>query len=158
MINKKGFTIIELVVVIAIIAVLASVVTALVVGYLAAARNGRRTSDISNYTKAMSMYYVDNGKYPGATGAMCCLGTVANNGGDASCGNSCLANTDLQKYIPSLPALRIGVGSNGTYWYYNINNTKYSLYWSLEGLNQPCVGGFVSSPGLSITYCQYNSP
>lgn len=62
--NKRGFTIIELIVVIAIIAVLSSIVMVGVNNFRAKARDARRVSDLRNIRKALEMYFVDNGFYP----------------------------------------------------------------------------------------------
>lgn len=62
--TKKGFTLVELIVVIVVIAVLAAVVVASVVRYQATARNAERESDISTITEALEKYYDENGEYP----------------------------------------------------------------------------------------------
>lgn len=63
-INKRGFTIIELIVVIAIIAVLATVVITSVNKYMAKARDSRRIADANSIVKALQIYYADTGSYP----------------------------------------------------------------------------------------------
>lgn len=67
--NKKGFTIIELIVVIAIIAVLAAIVVVNVRGYTIKARNDARIATLVAAQKALVMYYADNGNYPSTGGA-----------------------------------------------------------------------------------------
>lgn len=62
--QKKGFTIIELIVVIAIIAILAAVVMVNVTGYIAKSRDTRRKADLHNIAIALDMYFANNGHYP----------------------------------------------------------------------------------------------
>ena len=157
--NQKGFTIIELIVVIAIIAVLAAVVLVNVQGYIAKARNAKRLSDITGYIKALTLYYADNSSYP--NGSLCCLGSVANNGNPtgSSCGSGCAANAALASYIPGAPGANLIVnGAVQPYWYDMKNSNKqYSLYYTLEGLNQSCGAGYNNGGFSGYTYCKYDS-
>lgn len=64
MTNKKGFTLIEILIVVAIIGILASVV---VVGLGPAQKSGRdsrRVSDLRSVQNALELYYGKNGQYP----------------------------------------------------------------------------------------------
>jgi prepilin-type N-terminal cleavage/methylation domain-containing protein len=67
--SQKGFTIIELIVVIAIISLLASIVLVNVNGFMAKARDARRKSELVQMQKALIMYYADNGSYPSTPSA-----------------------------------------------------------------------------------------
>jgi prepilin-type N-terminal cleavage/methylation domain-containing protein len=62
--NKRGFTLVEILVVVAIIAIMARIVTANLSGLRGQARDNRRLSDIKNIQIALSLYYSDNGMYP----------------------------------------------------------------------------------------------
>ena len=64
--NKKinAFTLIELIVVIAIIGILASVIYPSFVNYQKRSRDARRQVDIKTIVDALERYYVDNGDYP----------------------------------------------------------------------------------------------
>ena len=77
--NKKGFTLIELMIVIAIIAILASI---LVPNFVKARAQGQLTackSNLKNIGTAMEMFSADhNGRYP--TTKQDILGTAANPG------------------------------------------------------------------------------
>ncbi|MCX6721502.1 MAG: prepilin-type N-terminal cleavage/methylation domain-containing protein [Candidatus Staskawiczbacteria bacterium] len=86
--TQKGFTIIELIVVIAIIAVLAAIVMINVSGYIAKARNVKRISDVGNYVKALNMYYADKGHFPNNDNSIgCCLGKGMSSDVLSACGN-----------------------------------------------------------------------
>ena len=83
--NKSGFTIVELLVVIVVIAILATVMYISYNGIQARTRDDRRLTDVANIEKAMELYYSDNGSYPVPTGA---TGSTINGGwyssGDSS--------------------------------------------------------------------------
>ena len=62
--NHKGFTLIELAVVLAIIAVLAAVLRPLVTSYIDEARNTRAASDMRAIAQAYRLHFRDTSKYP----------------------------------------------------------------------------------------------
>ena len=62
--DNKGFTLIELAVVLAIIAVLAAVLTPLVTGYIEEARGTRAASDLRAIAQAYRLHNRDTSKYP----------------------------------------------------------------------------------------------
>jgi prepilin-type N-terminal cleavage/methylation domain-containing protein len=62
--KTKGFTLIELAVVLAIIAVLAAVLTPLVTGYLDQARIARAQADVRTIADALKLHQRDTGRYP----------------------------------------------------------------------------------------------
>src|SRR3989304_8672210 len=65
---KKGFTLVELLVVMAIISILA---TLIVGGFRSAqmrGRDGQRKSDLKQISNALELFYNDYGKYPPAAG------------------------------------------------------------------------------------------
>lgn len=62
--TRRGFTIVELAVVIAVIAILATVVFVTLNTAQGRARDAKRKTDIVNITKALEQYYSTNGTYP----------------------------------------------------------------------------------------------
>jgi len=62
--NNKGFTLIELAVVLAIIAVLAAILTPMVTNYLDQARNTRALADTKTIAQAINLFKRDMGYYP----------------------------------------------------------------------------------------------
>lgn len=62
--NTKAFTLIELLVTISILAILAVVGMGQYRTSLIKARDSQRKSDLSNVSRALEMYYNDQGKYP----------------------------------------------------------------------------------------------
>ncbi|MDO8620790.1 MAG: prepilin-type N-terminal cleavage/methylation domain-containing protein [Candidatus Levybacteria bacterium] len=67
--TKKGFTLIELIVVIGILAVLASALIAIFNPFtqFQKANDAKRKSDLSQIQKSLEVYYQDNGRYPSNT-------------------------------------------------------------------------------------------
>lgn len=65
--KNKSFTIIELLVVISIIGLLASIIFVSLKGALAKARDVRRLSDANQIVKALEVYYSGRGQFPGPT-------------------------------------------------------------------------------------------
>ncbi len=62
--NNRGFTLIELAVVLAIIAVLAAILTPLVSNYLDQARVSRAQADMKTIADAVKFYQRDTGRWP----------------------------------------------------------------------------------------------
>ena len=62
--REAGFTLVELLVVLAIIALIASIAAPQVLRYLGSARSGTALAQIRNIESALELFYVDNGRYP----------------------------------------------------------------------------------------------
>jgi prepilin-type N-terminal cleavage/methylation domain-containing protein len=62
--TRKGFTLIELMVVIAVIGILAAVALISLTGVQRSARDATRKSNVSDYATALARYYQDNQAYP----------------------------------------------------------------------------------------------
>lgn len=119
--SNKGFTLIELLVVIAIIGVLAGVVLASLNVAREKARDAQRQSDIQQISKALELYYLDNGRYPsevwcdssrGSTNAGPCNTNTSGNAWDVTSG---IYLGLVPNYIPALPVDPI---NDTTYFYY----------------------------------------
>ena len=64
--KRSGFTLIELIVVISILAILSGVLVPRVKDHMQAARDARRLSDVKTIRNAIEQYYWDKGEYPPA--------------------------------------------------------------------------------------------
>lgn len=67
-VRASGFTIVELLIVIVIIAILAAITIVAYNGIQQRARDTQRKSDVANIVKALEAYYAVHGEYPGAAG------------------------------------------------------------------------------------------
>ena len=61
---RKGFTLVEMLIVIAIIAILASVALVSVRGVRSSANDTKRISDMNKVQQKLEVYYTKNGNYP----------------------------------------------------------------------------------------------
>lgn len=66
MIKQKGFTIVELLIVIVVIGILAAIVIVAYNGIQTQAHDTHRVSDVDQVKKFMELYYVKHGYYPGS--------------------------------------------------------------------------------------------
>src|SRR3989344_5865679 len=62
--NKKGFTLIEILIVISVIGILASIVLVNLGGFRSRGRDARRISDLRTIQNALELYYANGGEYP----------------------------------------------------------------------------------------------
>jgi prepilin-type N-terminal cleavage/methylation domain-containing protein len=63
--QNKGFTIVELLIVIVVIGILAGLVITTYNGIQQKARNTERTTDLKTFQSQLEAYYANNGSYPG---------------------------------------------------------------------------------------------
>ena len=69
-----GFTIIELLIVVSIIGLLSSIVLVSVRNVVARARDAQRLSDVSQISRSLEIYYLENYNFPARTADACCDG------------------------------------------------------------------------------------
>lgn len=72
--TRKGFTILELLVVVAIVGIISAVILSILSDSRMKSRDSARKTQIQEVLKALELYYTDNGVYP-------LLGTTAGTGG-----------------------------------------------------------------------------
>src|SRR5581483_3230627 len=106
--KSKGFTLIELAVVLAIIAVLAAVLTPMVTGYLDQARTARAQADVRTIADAIKLYNRDTGRWPiyetsaantSDTAAANDIGTANGNAPSTTGTWGALGTTSLELYL-----------------------------------------------------------
>jgi type II secretion system protein G len=106
----RGFTIVELLIVIVVIAILAAISIVAYNGIQARARDSQRKSDLAVIAKAIKLYYIDNGTYPRETGN--------SNSANGRVGEGAGLDLMLEPYIPgSIP--KDPIADNNHYYYYD---------------------------------------
>lgn len=118
-INKKyGFSLIELLVVISIIAVLTAVLMMNLVGARERSRDSQKIQDLNSIKNALRMYYNDNQTYPSPGTVNCtnCLNTAVGSSylpGISNVGYSYSATADGNGFVIKT-TLEIGAGDEDT--------------------------------------------
>jgi len=121
----KAFTLIELMVVVAIIALLTGIITSNLMQSKSKSRDAQRISDISQIQVALGLYFDRCNQFPGS------LDIAANNGN--SSGGVCTSGITLGSYIGKIPVPPISGESYG--YGLNSDRTDYVLHTSLENQN-----------------------
>ncbi|MFZ2024670.1 MAG: prepilin-type N-terminal cleavage/methylation domain-containing protein [Microgenomates group bacterium] len=160
--KKKGFTLVELMVVIVIMGILVSIGTFAFQSSQKKSRDSRRKSDLDQITKALEMYNTDVGSYPAG-------GTVSTTdaGKIIGCGDTTKVvcnwgesfyNTTKATYMVKLPK---DPTESRTYYYERVGN-GYRLYTRLENLEDttiPTTGskeyGVNCGTLSTVVYCNY---
>lgn len=145
--NFRGFTIIEILVAVAIMAVLASIVLSNTTNSRAKARDAERVSDLGQIQLALSLYYDRCGEYPATITA------GANNG--------CPAGITLDTFISPIPTPPLPSEIYG-YIVSDGNRSRYILHASLEQYTpamQRSITSFLGSWNGDIFTCNsVNNP
>jgi prepilin-type N-terminal cleavage/methylation domain-containing protein len=164
--NHRGFTIVELLIVIVVIGILAAIVIVAYNGVQQKAHNAQIISGVQAYRKALLSYQAVNGSYPTQTGCLgvnypsgnCWVGTNGNFSINAA------LDTALSAFINPKPT----IGSR--YIQYTSVDQRMGLLYSygtpsriqyyLEGLTQTCIDGTTgaSFPGGEGTQCIESLP
>lgn len=138
---KKGFTLVELLIVISLIGILATIATQSFRSSQMRGRDAVRKSDLKNIQTSLRLYYNDYGRYPAGTSTMTACGTVAV---PAACtyGSAWTkAGTTYMNVLPDDP-----LNSNPDYVYTYINDDDYTLRTCLETKNDPKGVALASCP------------
>lgn len=145
----NGFTVVELLVVVVVIAILASITIIAYNGVQGRTRDDKRKTDILNITKALELYYSDNGAYPVSTATSSALGGTWYSSGDASWMPFSLiltgANAMSSVPLDPTPGVTIAPWTPSGYQYAYISNGMcgtiaqgqwYMLVWRYENSTQ----------------------
>jgi prepilin-type N-terminal cleavage/methylation domain-containing protein len=153
--RKNGFTLIELLVVIAIIGLLSSIVSTNLNSARQKARDARRLSDMHQILLALTLYYNNNGTYPGNTDNDCSGWDAGFNGGPVS-GDPFIQQLESGGFLAKTPGDPTATGNCGGYAYYRYSAGAYGCdasrgaYFVL-GIRDMETSGrpYPSSPGWS---------
>lgn len=142
-----GFTLIELLIVITIIGVLTTFLTANFVGIRQRARDAQRKSDIRQIQAALELFRADNGRYPIRAN------TYRINSG-TPCPTSEAFTYNNVTYMSKVPCDPLGssVYNSGNYYYYS-DGTTYTLAACLENANDNDANSTTSAPSPSGGTC-----
>ena len=134
--KNKGFTLIELMIVVVILGVLMSTVLPKLTGAQARARDTGRIADLGNISAALTTYYDDNGQFIGTTETSECIAS-----GDAGSGDAIKIYLEGAK-VPTDPQVNANTylcdgNVKGRYWYApltkdGIANNAYILCADME--------------------------
>ena len=136
---NKAFTLIELIIVMAIISILIVGGYASYTNSLKSSRDGRRKGDLASIQRALELYYEDVGGYPASIIVDSPL---------------CNPTTPSQCYIQRVPA----DPATGRIYQYVVgaSNQSFQLYSCIENSNDNGPG--VNQSGYGVTNCQCGSP
>jgi type II secretion system protein G len=146
--SARGFTLIEMLVVISVIGILATLVAANLNSARSRARDASRKSDMKNIQTALRLYYNDYGGYPGASGGGNILGCGSGTPPVSLCpwGSEWSVGDGTTVYMSSLP--RDPLSPTQTYRYTFVDSDDYTLSACLE--NRSDTNGVVES---DTTWC-----
>lgn len=152
--KTRGFTLVELLVVLAILSVLVTVTIAAFRSSQSRGRDAERKSDLKQIANAVELFYSDYGKYPFDTGTVlnaCPYDPSTGNGSACSWGSGEFTDgkTVYIKTVPKDP-------NSGSHYYYRIvpgsNNQKFQVFAYLENTQDPqCLGGNCATPPVSYS-------
>lgn len=175
---KSGFTLVELLIVVVVIAILASITVVAYNGIRQRAYSAKAMSVVDAYTKVLSMYYIREGKYPDPGGNhMACIGQASNypSGGGFSAGQcdnytgapisvDASLNNELSTYASPLPDGSLPAKNftgtaevRGVVYIYTADNVAAFQYFMDD--KQTCGAGTPGywSPGIIVCTVQLTS-
>lgn len=160
--RRRGFTIVELLVVIVVIAILAAITIVAYNGVQSRARDAARIQKLTSVAKAIELYYADNGRYPAiqdGSGTESTCGSQTENWGH--CDRMKQLSDALAPYMALDPVSLSSVTTGTTYYYYYNsagadNYAHYGFMVYLEGNGGQNDGGSSSTAyevGTNPSYC-----
>lgn len=154
--KQKGFTIVELLIVIVVIGILAAITIVAYNGIQTRAYNAKMVSMVGQYAKVLTSYAADKSTYPGPANVVsgdnivCLDGGTTCWGGSSSNTKSASLKTELSAYTSSFPD-----SSNSAFTYATVSLpgggtwTGYYIIYRMKDATQDCpsIGGttFVST-------------
>jgi prepilin-type N-terminal cleavage/methylation domain-containing protein len=155
--QQKGFTIVELLIVVVVIAILAAITIVSYNGIKVRAQNAATTQAIADTYKSVALFDAENGRFPLTTAELATTGIRINK--TAFFGGT---NTFVYCYLPdgsqaAFVAAGVGGSANGALWSYSSNGglkTMTSTEWGSSPAQrcQSALGAVASShSGLTAT-------
>jgi len=130
--DKKGFTLMEIMVVIVIMGILAVAAMGSFIPSQRKSRDMKRKGDLAGISKALELFYNDNGSYP-----------LGNNGLIAACNNAledCDWGTGRMENADELYMATIPKDPKRNFEYYYLSDgTHFQLYAKLENMEDAAI-------------------
>lgn len=159
---STGFTIVELLIVVVVIAILATISIVAYTNIQQRARNSQTAAGVNSYIKAIKLYLVDNASLPvynGCLGAnypsdLCWTGANGNFAVNGSL-DAALAPYVSTKPVVASKSLRITNAPDDRLGllYRWVSSSDVSLIYYLEGTNQTCLEGTAGASYGEATQC-----
>ena len=126
---KKGFILVELLIVMAIISILATLIVGGFRSSQARGRDAQRKSDLKQVANALELFFSDYGKYPPASG------TLTD------------GKTTYMRTLSKDP-----VSAQNYVYRVSTNQSQFQLFAYLENPeDKNCIGGDCANPGITVT-------
>lgn len=143
--RQSGFTLIEILVVVAIIGIIASVVMVSLSTARSKGRDARRKADLVQLQKALELYENTNSNYPDTGGAW--FGVSVNGGNKTTSGVNAYIPGLTPNFVSVLPVDPKGVTTAWSGYLYRSDGTSYKLLAHDTGPESfPGVGGQFYDP------------
>jgi len=154
--SSSGFTIVELLIVIVVIAILAAITIVAYNGIQQRARDGERRTEMQTIEKALALYFIDNGSYPTCTNTVYVPGTTG-----GGCNFTVITSSLVPKYISAMPTDPLN-SSNDKYMYaYGYKKTGATAFAAdnsnnyITGMHLETVTGNTNTGWVSPAYYNY---
>ncbi|MFA6391719.1 MAG: prepilin-type N-terminal cleavage/methylation domain-containing protein [Patescibacteria group bacterium] len=121
--NNKGFTLLELLVVVAIIGLISSIAFVAMQNARAEARDAKRLADVHAIRNALELYYHDNGSYPDPW----CIGLTSVAGCNSFVEPNSWIPSLIPKYMQTLPNDPLNTTNDETNEHYLYFYTRWAV-------------------------------
>jgi len=154
--KQRAFTIVELLIVIVVIGILASITIVAYNGIQSRARDAERQTEMKTIEKALEIYNADNGGYPNCSGATYVPGAAV-----GGCNVSVLTSSLVPKYLSAMPADPLNTGNDKYMYAFGFKKTGATTYTAdmsnnyITGMHLETVTGNINGGWTSPAYYNY---